>query len=316
MPAGRDGRAAALITGEAASRCIRPLVPSAASKPKYRSNPVVTGPFTAGSATANYLPIPQVATDKPLKSRRSERRIIHVDLDAFFASVEELLDPSLEGRPVIVCYHEGIVATASYAARKYGVVSQMPAELASQLCPAGIFLPVRKEAYLEYSERFMLLLKEHGTIMEQASIDEAFLDVTGAAGSLRKAQDIGRAIQQRVAREIGLPCSIGIASNKLVSKIACNFGKPNGFVVVLPGEAKSFLAPLPVDQLPGVGASTKSRLEPMAVHTIGELARMSRDRLLAEFGQRGIILHEHSQGIDDSPVRPTKLRLTAERRLR
>lgn len=226
------------------------------------------------------------------------------------------MHPSLKGKSIIVCYREGIVATASYPARKYGVISEMSVELAAELCPAGVFLPANREVYLQYSERVMSLLEECSYRMEQASIDDAFLEVTHAEGSLQKAKQIGHTIEDRIAREIGLSCSIGIASNKLVSKIACNFGKPGGFVVVLPEHERNFLAPLPVDELPGVGASTKSRLESLGVHTIANLAEMSRDRLLTEFGQRGGALHDYSQGMDDSPVKPTRLSTSSGRRLR
>jgi DNA polymerase-4 len=179
----------------------------------------------------------------------------------------------------------------------------MPSRTAARLCPNAIFLPVRKELYQEYSKQVMSILREYSPLVEQLSIDEAFLDVTGADAPFIGAEDIGHSIQNRIQNEIGLPCSIGIGTNKLVAKIASDLKKPGGFVIVQPGEEKSFVAPLPVDKLQGVGPKTAEQLYSMSIHTIDELSEVPREKLLALFGKRGISLYWGSQGIDESPVR-------------
>jgi DNA polymerase-4 len=233
------------------------------------------------------------------------RQIIHVDMDAFFASVEELLQPSLRGKPIIVGAEpeeRGVVATASYAARRYGVRSAMPSRTAARLCPNAVFLPVRKELYREYSEWVMSILKEYTPLVERVSIDEAFLDLTQPDAPFARAGEIGRAIQRRIGAEIGLPCSIGIATNKLVAKVASDLKKPEGFVVVPPGKEREFLAPLAVNKLWGVGPKTNSQLQSMGIHTIGELSTVPQERLLPLFGKRGLLMHLESQGIDERAV--------------
>jgi len=235
------------------------------------------------------------------------RQIIHIDLDAFFVSVEELLDPSLRGQPVLVGgdpQGHGVVSSASYAARQFGVRSAMPMREALRRCPQAIVLPGRHRTYGEYSRRVMRLLAEYAPLVQPISIDEAFLDVTGCEPLFGPAETIARTIQQRVRDEIGLPCSLGVATNKLVAKIATEVGKPQGLVVVPPGQEAAFLAPLPSERLWGVGPKTAARLQELGVRTIGQLAALPVAQLQAEFGLLGAELQRRAQGLDDSPVSP------------
>lgn len=230
------------------------------------------------------------------------RQIIHLDLDAFFASVEVLLNPELKGKPLIVAMGNprgrGVVSTASYEARRFGVHSAMPLFEAARLCPQAIIVPVRHPIYSQYSRRVMVILREVSPLVEQVSIDEAYVEIAPD----RDAAHIARAIQQRIKTEIGLDCTIAVASNKLVSKIACNTVKPRGFVVVPPGEEQQFLAPLPIEKLPGAGKVTREKLKQWNVHTIGDLANAPVAELRAEFGKWGVYLHEAARGQDDSPI--------------
>jgi DNA polymerase-4 len=239
------------------------------------------------------------------------RYIIHVDLDAFFTSVEELLDPKLKGKPVIVGADpnvRGVVATASYAARRYGVHSAMPSRTAGRLCPQGIFLPPRKEVYQEYSQKVMNIFQDYTPLVEKVSIDEAFLDISQEDAPFSHALDIGHDIQNRIRSQVGLPSSVGIGTNKLVAKIASDLRKPQGFVAVPPGEERKFLAPLPVGKLWGVGPRTESVLKSMGIRTIGDLSQVPVAKL-SFLGKRGAILWKQSQGIDEREVevqRPVK----------
>ena len=240
-----------------------------------------------------------------------QHTIIHVDLDAFFTSVEELLDPSLKGKPIIVGADpklRGVVATASYTARRYGVHSAMPSRTAGRLCPQGIFLPPRKEVYQEYSRKVMAIFRDYSPLVEKVSIDEAFLDVSQEGAPFSHALDIGHDIQNRIHSQIGLPCSVGIGVNKLVAKIASDLRKPQGFVAVPPGQERKFLFPLPVGRLWGVGPRTESILKSMGIHTIGDLSQVSVAQL-SFLGKRGVILWRQSQGIDEREIeiqRPIK----------
>jgi len=235
------------------------------------------------------------------------RWVIHVDLDAFYASVEELLDPSIAGQPVLVGGSpetRGVVASASYKARAYGVRSAMPMSQAIRLCPHAIVRPVRMKLYAEYSQRVLQILRHYTPLVEPISIDEAFLDVTGCERLWGPAEHIGHRIQERISKELGLSASLGIAGNKLVAKIACSLGKPKGFVVVPPGNEAAFLAPLPVDALWGVGKVTAQALHNIGVETIGQLAELSLEYLVSRFGAHGRSLYLHARGIDDTPVAP------------
>lgn len=236
------------------------------------------------------------------------RSIIHVDLDAFFASVEELENPALRGLPLIVGGDpdkRGVVSSCSYAARKFGVRSAMPMFQALRLCPQAIRLPGRHDLYGAYSRRVMAILEDSAPVVEQLSIDEAFLDVTGCELISGTAPVIARRIQERVLADVGLPCSLGVATNKTVAKIATDSGKPNGLVVVPPGTEAEFLAPFIVEVIPGVGKKTAARLHALGVRSVRQLAHLPLARLRDEFGAHGEQLHGLARGLDDSPVTAT-----------
>jgi len=231
--------------------------------------------------------------------------IIHVDLDAFFVSVEQALDPSLRGKPVIVGSHSprGVVSSASYEARSYGIRAGMPLTRARRLCPQAIFLQGNFSRYYQASQRFMDILKDITPDVEPLGLDEAYLDVTGY--EYGSAREIALQIKSRVKQELDLTASVGIASCKVVAKVASDLAKPDGLLEVAPGEECSFLAPLPVDKLPGVGRKTKRVLEEMGVATIGQLAALPSRVLRQTFGIVGETLHRYANGIDESKVEPS-----------
>jgi DNA polymerase IV len=229
-------------------------------------------------------------------------RIAHLDLDAFYATVEEIEDPSLRGKPLIVGgdpHGRGVVAAASYAAREFGVRSAMPAATALRLCPQAVFLPTRHELYSEYSRRVMALLREVAPRLEQVSIDEAYLDLSDSEDPER----VLRGAQGRIRDELGLSASVGLGTSKLVAKIASDLRKPGGFVVVPAGEEAEFLAPLPIERLWGVGPKTAARLRDLGIETVQQLQAEPLELLSAEFGPRWAReLKEHAVGHDDSVV--------------
>lgn len=235
------------------------------------------------------------------RARREQRWIILVDLDAFFCSVEELLDPTLAGKPVIVGgdpRYRGVVSSASYAARAYGVRSAMPMGQAMRLCPQAVVITPRHNEYGRRSGLVMQILKQYTPLVEQVSIDEAFMDVTGCERLFGSPYEIALQVQQRILLEQGLPASLGVASNKLVAKIACEVGKPRGLVMVPAGQEEAFLAPLPVGRLWGVGKVTGARLHDLGVQTIGDLAGWSEERLKTSFGEGGRHLWFAARGRD------------------
>jgi DNA polymerase IV len=230
------------------------------------------------------------------------RIILHLDLDAFFCSVEELLNPSLKGTAFAVgapADQRGVISTASYAARAFGVHSALPTARALRLCPQLVLLRGHYPTYEEYSQQVMGILADVTPDMEPLSIDEAFLDCTGDPLS---GMEIGARLKRRVQEETRLPCSIGIATNKLVAKIATERCKPNGLLEVPAGQEAAFLAPLPVRMLWGVGPKTQTRLEELGIRTIGDLAAWPEADLALRFGLSGQSLAERARGIDDSPV--------------
>jgi DNA polymerase-4 len=234
-----------------------------------------------------------------------ELNILHLDVDAFFASVEEMLDPALKGKPLIVGARpeqRGVVASASYAARAFGVRSAMPTAQALRLCSQAVIVPPRHQVYREYSARMMAILSEYSPLIEPLSLDEAFLDVTRCQARCGSPEELAHQLQERLEVELGLSVSIGLASNKLVAKIASGLEKPHGFVVAPHGKEAEFLAPLPVGKLWGVGEVTARSLREMGVLTIGQLAQVPAAQLEAKFGRRGRDLYRHARGIDDSPV--------------
>ena len=235
------------------------------------------------------------------------RDILHVDMDAFFASVEQVLDPRLRGRPVIVGGHaddRSVVASASYEARRYGVRSAMPLARARRLCPDAEFLRGNFDAYGEFSERVHEILLRFTPLVQAVSLDDFYLDMTGCHRLHGRPLTAAERIRLTVHAETGLSVSIGIASNKLVAKVASDFAKPNGVVEVWPGCEEAFLRPLPVEKLPGVGASTAAALHKFNLRTVGDMARIAGDLLQQAFGQAGVALWEHAHGRDSSEVIP------------
>jgi DNA polymerase IV len=235
--------------------------------------------------------------------RTSYRVIAHLDLDAFFASVEENLDPSLHGKPVIVGGGErGVVATANYIARRYGVHSAMPLRTARRLCPHGVYLNGNHHLYSEYSRKLMDILEQYSPLVEKVSVDEAYVDLTGTERLFGPVIRTARAIQRRVQEELSLSISVGLATNKLVAKVASDLEKPHGFTVVRPGEEAAFLAPLPVEKLPGVGPALMEQLHDRGVITVGDLASVPEHLLRLSFGRWGEILACRCLGEDPRPV--------------
>jgi DNA polymerase-4 len=217
---------------------------------------------------------------------RPDASILHVDLDAFFASVEQLDNPSLQGRPVIVggLGGRGVVSAASYEARTFGVHSAMPMGRARRACPEAAFVSPRFERYSEKSREVMAILASVTPLVEQLSIDEAFLDVSGAGRLLGTGTEIAALIRARVREEVGLVVSVGVATTKFLAKLASDLSKPDGLLTVAPGTERAFLAPLPVTRLWGVGPATFKRLDRMGVHTIGEVAELPESTLTAALG--------------------------------
>jgi len=235
------------------------------------------------------------------------RTILHADLDAFYASVEVLDDPSLVGKPVIVGGRpdeRGVVSAASYEARRYGVHSAMPLRTAARHCPHGVFLPGRPHRYRELSEQVMAIFADFTPLTEPISLDEAFLDVTASERALGTGETIARRIKQRVLDEAGLVVSVGVATNKLVAKVASDLRKPDALVVVPPGEEAAFLAPLPIRRLWGVGPQAQGALAEFGVTTIGQLAALPPATLRRRFGRHGDDLAARARGIDRSAVQP------------
>src|SRR2546423_1955125 len=234
---------------------------------------------------------------------------MHVDLDAFYASVEQLRRPELRGKPVIVGGagvegERGVVAAASYEARPFGVRSAMPLSRARRLCPKAVFVPCDFPAYREAAKSVFGILDRYSPVIEPIALDEAYLDLTGEDALLGPADRVGLRLRDEVKSRCGLDLSIGVASCKLVAKVASELRKPRGLVVVPPGTEAAFLAPLPLGKLPGCGPATAVRLERVGVRTIGDLAALP-DLLLGElFGQYGRLLGAHARGVDPSPVLP------------
>ena len=235
------------------------------------------------------------------------RAILHMDLDAFFVAVERLDNPALVGLPVIVGGRpdtRGVVASASYEARRFGVRSAMPTVTALRLCPQVVLVSGHRERYAEMSCRVMALLGAYTPLLEQVSIDEAHLDITGTEAHFGPPANLATALQDQIERELGLSASFGVAGNKLVAKIASDLHKPHGITVVPVGQEAAFLAPLPLVRLWGAGPVTRQALERLGVRTIGDVAAYPLPELRARFGSQGEGLWRASHGIDDSPVVP------------
>ncbi|MFO7891796.1 MAG: DNA polymerase IV [bacterium] len=237
------------------------------------------------------------------------RKIIHVDMDAFFASIEQRDNPELRGKPVIVGADpkqgrgRGVVSAASYEARAFGIRSAMPISKAYRLCPQGCFVSVHSRRYAEVSRKIMALFREYTPLVEPISLDEAFLDVTGTGRLKGKPESIGREIKSRIKSEEKLTASVGIAPNKLTAKIASDLEKPDGFVVVKSGKIKQFLSPLPIRRLWGIGRKTEERMMALGIETIGDFAGLSEEDVMSVFGNNGTDLWRHAQGLDSRQVK-------------
>ena len=234
------------------------------------------------------------------------RAIVHLDLDAFFAAVEQLDDPGLRGRPVIVggTSGRGVVCAASYEARRYGVRSAMPTAEARRRCPDGVFLPPRFPRYSELSRAVFAVYRRYTPLVEPLSLDEAFLDVTRSRALHGDPESIARKVKSEVREGTGLTVSAGVADCKMAAKITSDLGKPDGLVAVPPGTTAAFLAPLPVSRLWGVGRVTEQALRVLGVTTIGELARFPEQVLVERFGSQGAHMRALAAGDDPRPVVP------------
>jgi DNA polymerase-4 len=229
------------------------------------------------------------------------RAIVHLDLDAFYAAVEILENPDLSGKPVLVGGRpgeRGVVVAASYPARAFGARSAMPMSQAVALCPQAVIVPPRHRLYGEYSRRVMAILRDACPLVEQISIDEAFLDLTQQIETWDGAIDLARLFQRQVREEVGLSASLGVATNKLVAKVASDHDKPGGLTVVQPGQEAAFLAPLSVRALWGVGPVMARKLAALGITTVGELAALPEEELRQRFGQQGKAMARQARGID------------------
>jgi len=241
----------------------------------------------------------------------TKRKIVHIDMDAFYASVEQRDDPNLRGKPVVVAWrgNRSVVCAASYEARVFGVRSAMPAVRAERLCPQAIFIPPDFTRYRAVSRATREIFQQHTDLIEPLSLDEAYLDVTENKTGLPTATRVASTIRHQIREELDLTASAGVAPNKFLAKIASDWRKPDGLFVIQPQEAEAFLLPLPVGRIPGVGKVTEKNLEDLNIKTVGDLRTKDLPTLEARFGRYGLRLYQLARGIDDSPVvpdRPTK----------
>ncbi len=235
--------------------------------------------------------------------------ILHVDMDAFYASVEERDRPELVGKPVIVGgtpEGRGVVMAANYVVRHFGVHSAMPAASAKRLCPHAIFLPCRMGYYAQVSDQIRGIFERYTPLVEPLSLDEAFLDVTGSEALFGSSVEIGRRIQQEIRETLRLTASVGVAPNKFLAKIASDLEKPDGFVVIDPARIQEFLDPLPVGRLWGVGRVTGQAFERLGIRTIGQVRQLPAETLVQHFGQHGQHLGQLAHGLDDRRVVPDR----------
>jgi DNA polymerase IV len=231
------------------------------------------------------------------------RWIMHLDMDAFYAAVEQADNPDLRGRPVIVGgTHRGVVSAASYEARVFGVHSALPMFQARKLCPQGVFLPVRMSRYREVSQQIMTILAGISPLVEQVSIDEAFVDLTGVAAWYGSLPELAQRLKAEIMAQTGLTCSIGLAPNKFLAKIASELHKPNGLTMLAEAEVPAFLQFLPVAKIPGVGAKTLTRLQSLGVQAAGDVLDYPRSFWKKQLGKCGLVLYERALGIDPAPV--------------
>ncbi|HEY6970846.1 MAG TPA: DNA polymerase IV [Candidatus Angelobacter sp.] len=236
------------------------------------------------------------------------RKIVHIDMDAFYASVEQRDDPQLRGKPVIVAWkaNRSVVCAASYEARKFGVRSAMPSVRAQRLCPEGIFIPPDFTRYRAVARQTRQIFQRHTDLVEPLSLDEAYLDVTENKTGLPTATRVAGKIREQIRQELNLTASAGVAPNKFLAKIASDWCKPNGLFVIQPDEVDAFLAPLPVGRLPGVGKVTEEKLERLGIKTVSNLRSLDQETLEDHFGRYGLRMYELARGIDNSPVVPNR----------
>ena len=240
------------------------------------------------------------------------RIILHIDMDAFFPAVEERENPQFKGMPLVVGADpkggqgRGVVSSASYAARKYGIHSAMPISQAWMLCPDAIFLPVNFEFYEEVSEKIMGIIKQYSLLFEQVSLDEAFLDISFLE-SYQKARKMAEKLKEEIFQKEKLTSTTGIGPNKLIAKVATNKIKPNGLLVITPNRVKNFLEPLDIEELPGIGPKTAEKLRAIGIHKIKSLKKLLKTELQNFFGKTGIAMYEKARGIDENSVNPEEI---------
>ena len=240
----------------------------------------------------------------------TERKIIHIDMDAFYASVEQRDNPSLRGKPIAVGHAEerGVVAAASHEARRYGVRSAMSSAKAKRLCPSLIFVRGRMDVYKEVSRQIHEIFHEYTDIIEPISLDEAFLDVTENKPGIELAVDIAKEIKQKIRERLHLVASAGVSYNKFLAKIASDYRKPDGLCTIHPAQALDFIAGLPIESFWGVGPVTAKRMHALGIHNGLQLRACSPDRLLREFGKVGSVYYDFARGIDLRPVEAVRIR--------
>lgn len=245
------------------------------------------------------------------ETQRTRRIILHIDLDAYYASIEQRDHPELRGKPVVVGGSRegrGVVATCSYEARAFGVRSAMPARTAYRLCPQAIFLPPRFEVYHAVSSQIMAIFKSVTSLVEPLSLDEAFLDLTSVVGDFPDALQLARAIKQRIRDETGLTASAGLSFNKFLAKLASDAHKPDGLTLITPEQAPAFLDVLPIERFFGVGKVTAATLRKQGIQSGADLRRVSEERLRALLGSRGSLLSQYVRAEDERPVEPVRER--------
>jgi len=236
------------------------------------------------------------------------RKIVHIDMDAFYASVEQRDNPQLRGKPVVVAWrgNRSVVCAASYEARRFGVRSAMPAVRAERLCPNAVIVPPDFPRYRAVSRLAREIFKRHTDLVEPLSLDEAYLDVTENKTGLPTATRVARAIREQIREELNLTASAGVAPNKFLAKIASDWRKPDGLFVIQPEEVDQFLLPLPIGRLPGVGKVTEEKLKKLGTQTVGDLRKLDLSTLEGHFGRYGLRLYELARGVDNSEVIPDR----------
>lgn len=241
-----------------------------------------------------------------------ERIILHIDMDYFFAQVEERENPQFRGKPLVVGADpkggegRGVVSTANYEARKYGIHSALPISIAYKLCPKAIFLPVNIELYREVSERIMEIVKKYSKIWEIVSLDEAYLDIS-FLNSYQKAEKLAKKLKKEIFKKERLTSTVGIGRNKLIAKLASEKAKPDGLLIVKPNQTKKFLEPLDVEDLPGIGPKTAEKLRAIGINKVKELKKLSKSKLKEMFGKLGENFWQMARGIDEEEVSPEEI---------